>query len=347
MASNNRLTRTGKIIAVILLVAVSLCGSGIVPAIVPNAVPTANKRGNSNVFALASNNSAASAGTSYCDDGNGNLTTSGCTNSSGSVNSGNQFQIGQYATTGSTISGVSLTDCHGASNAVTFTGSTGAFGCNSISAGTTVSVAQPYVVIAGTNYLPWNMFQCTTLSTTSWASVNSTGGTLATTANGLVTLDAPASTFSWYTSPVLTAFTIITVADTHAQYLINNGATGNLPSTYAWDSANNVLWGLAPHTNSNTQLNFAQYQWNGSTGQTPNTASSQWVMEALRFNMPWKLWRLTINGGAKTITLSISIDGTTFKNVNTTGAQTNQPSFTKIAASADSGTLAIASVVTQ
>src|SRR5271166_1367594 len=57
--------------------------AGIIPAIIPAGVPTANKRGNSGVFQLASNTSAASAGVLYCDDGSGNLTTSGC--SSGGV----------------------------------------------------------------------------------------------------------------------------------------------------------------------------------------------------------------------------------------------------------------------
>jgi hypothetical protein len=347
MGSNSRLSRTGKIIAGILLVAVALCGSGIVPAIIPNAVPTANKRGNSNVFALASSNSAASAGTTYCDDGSGNLTTSGCTNSSGSVNAGTQFQMAQYPANGSTVGGVTLTDCHAASSAVTFTASSGVFGCNSISAGTTVTVAPPYIVISGTNYLPWNMFSCTLLSTASWVNINSTGGTLNTTANGLVTLDATAGNFVWWTSPVLTAFTQITVADTHGQYLINNGVTGNLTGTYAWDSANNLIWGLEQATNGTDQLFFSSYTWNGSTASTPAGAATQWQMIGLHFNFPWKQWKMTVNGGAKTISMAVSLDGgLTFKTVNTSGAQTSTPSFTKIVASANSGTLAIASVAT-
>jgi hypothetical protein len=52
--------------------------AGIIPAIIPAGAPTANKRGNSNVFALASNNTAGSTGQVPCDDGSGNLTYSGC-----------------------------------------------------------------------------------------------------------------------------------------------------------------------------------------------------------------------------------------------------------------------------
>jgi len=49
--------------------------AGIIPAIIPSAVPVANKRGNSTVFQLAVNNSAATAGAPFCDDGSGNATT--------------------------------------------------------------------------------------------------------------------------------------------------------------------------------------------------------------------------------------------------------------------------------
>lgn len=67
----------------LLLIAGVLMASGIGVLTLPNAVPTANKRGNSNVYQLASNNSAASAGTPFCDDGAGNTTTSGCSGGGG------------------------------------------------------------------------------------------------------------------------------------------------------------------------------------------------------------------------------------------------------------------------
>lgn len=54
-------------------------GASVIPAIIPQAVPTANKRGNGTVFALASSNTAGTAGQVACDDGSGNLTYSGCT----------------------------------------------------------------------------------------------------------------------------------------------------------------------------------------------------------------------------------------------------------------------------
>jgi hypothetical protein len=52
--------------------------AGIIQAFIPQVVPTANKRGNATVFQLAANTSTATAGTVFCDDGNGNVTTSGC-----------------------------------------------------------------------------------------------------------------------------------------------------------------------------------------------------------------------------------------------------------------------------
>jgi hypothetical protein len=52
----------------------------IIPAIVPQAVPTANRRGTSTVFALAGSSTPGSAGATVCDDGSGNYSTnvSGC-----------------------------------------------------------------------------------------------------------------------------------------------------------------------------------------------------------------------------------------------------------------------------
>ena len=67
--------------AIVLLIACFSPGiSGIIQAIIPQAVPTANKRGNSTAFQLASSSSSGSAGAPYCDDGSGNTTTSGCSN---------------------------------------------------------------------------------------------------------------------------------------------------------------------------------------------------------------------------------------------------------------------------
>ena len=52
--------------------------AGIIPAVIPQVVPIANKRGNATAFQLAGNTGTASAGTVFCDDGAGNTTTSGC-----------------------------------------------------------------------------------------------------------------------------------------------------------------------------------------------------------------------------------------------------------------------------
>lgn len=62
----------------LLVFAAVLFASGIVPGIVPQMVPVLNKRGNSTIFALAASSTPAAPGTGYCDDGSGNLTTSGC-----------------------------------------------------------------------------------------------------------------------------------------------------------------------------------------------------------------------------------------------------------------------------
>jgi len=56
----------------------------IIQAVIPQVVPTANKRGTGHVFALSTSNTAAAAGSTVCDDGNGNYNTgvSGCVSGS-------------------------------------------------------------------------------------------------------------------------------------------------------------------------------------------------------------------------------------------------------------------------
>lgn len=62
----------------------SLWGSGVIPAIIPQAVPTANKQGNSTKFQLAGTNSNTS-GNLLCNDANGNATDSACGGAAASV----------------------------------------------------------------------------------------------------------------------------------------------------------------------------------------------------------------------------------------------------------------------
>ncbi len=66
------------LLVLLLCIYASLVASGIAPALIPNSVNAVNKRGTSNVFQLAANNSAAAAGSEFCDDGSGNVTTVGC-----------------------------------------------------------------------------------------------------------------------------------------------------------------------------------------------------------------------------------------------------------------------------
>lgn len=75
----NLSSKTVLFVALLLIAVCSYVPAALVLEIVPAAnVPAANKRGNSSVFQLAVNNSAAAAGTPFCDDGSGNSTTSGC-----------------------------------------------------------------------------------------------------------------------------------------------------------------------------------------------------------------------------------------------------------------------------
>ena len=68
----------------LILAAVALWGSGIIPAIIPQSVPLANKQGNSTKFQLAGTNTGTAAAP-LCNDANGNTTTSGCTSFTGSL----------------------------------------------------------------------------------------------------------------------------------------------------------------------------------------------------------------------------------------------------------------------
>lgn len=97
--------RVLKAVLFALVCALILWASGIAPALIPSNVPAANKRGNSNVFQLASNNSAAAAGTVFCDDGNGN--TAPCAAGTTIDSSGNfSTPAGVFTGVGSGQSGV-------------------------------------------------------------------------------------------------------------------------------------------------------------------------------------------------------------------------------------------------
>jgi hypothetical protein len=72
--------------------------AGIIQAVIPQAVPTANKRGTGTIFARATSTTPASAGSTYCDDGSGNLVTSGCSGGGGGGAAGANL----FSTTNST-----------------------------------------------------------------------------------------------------------------------------------------------------------------------------------------------------------------------------------------------------
>jgi len=92
-----------------LLAAISFVSiqAGIIQAIIPQAVPTPNKRGNSSVFQLAADSTTAAAGTAFCDDGNGNTTTAGCNVASSSafsaITSGTNTKAGMVVGAGATL----------------------------------------------------------------------------------------------------------------------------------------------------------------------------------------------------------------------------------------------------
>ena len=97
-------------------IAIVLCGviltpsrtlASIIQAIIPQAVPTPNKRGTATVFQLATNTSAAVAGTPFCDDGSGNTTTSGCTGG-GTVPAGSSIFNATSSATATAASATSL-----------------------------------------------------------------------------------------------------------------------------------------------------------------------------------------------------------------------------------------------
>jgi hypothetical protein len=485
---------TALILAAILAGVISLppkTRAGILQAIVPGAVPTANKRGTSSIFGLAASTTPAAAGTLFCDDGTGALTVSSCngvsttgapffssTTQAGPNNTAAEtsligtvvgsktipansfdnskllevraqgffslptvadsltlkvkcgstvlgsasFTPGAGALTNGTfrlwllvtaigtgaggafntnglaeLTGTALiateskvlntsnvafdftTTCAmditaqwggaqvgelmtgtsaaawivgpGSTGAAGATGPTGATGANGATGatgagGTTVTVSSPYIVVGGTSYLGWNMYPVTTLSSSGWVVINSTGGSVSASASGLLMIDAPATTTSWWTSGTLTAFTIGEVMSRFDQYAVSNSNPGDQWGCYLWDSANNTLWGLVQHAGFYDQWDLVNWTWSGSTGSTPSGANFAYVIQMLHSQNPWSpVWKLTVNGGAKTITLTLSFDGgVTFKTAFTTSAQSNTPSFTKVVAMANSGTTSIASV---
>lgn len=83
---------------VVLVLAVSVASYGpaaIIQAVIPDVVPTANKRGTSSVFQLAGSATPNAVGTPFCDDGSGNAVAGNC---SPGVNSA-ALQYSQKTTT--------------------------------------------------------------------------------------------------------------------------------------------------------------------------------------------------------------------------------------------------------
>lgn len=194
---------SGIVVCGILAIAAFLQASGIVPAIVPSAVPSANRRGTltgcggSGCFQLASSASAGSSGAVYCDDGSGNLTTSGCT--ANAVTSTTPVTVNTNTTNDQQLMELSLSagylnslgrpfDFFGAGVYTTQTAQTPTLtfkiklctvsGCGSGTVVTLVSITSGATTAASTN-ISWN--------------VRSLGTTAATGATGNLEIHGPAA----------------------------------------------------------------------------------------------------------------------------------------------------------
>jgi len=118
--------------------------AGIIQAVIPQVVPTANKRGNGTVFQIAASSTSAAAGTLLCDDGSGNTTTSGC--STGGTTA--TITIANDASTGTTLN--KLAKLTGAPSTAIIAGASdtgGVVGVVTAGAGTTGNAT---IQIAGT-----------------------------------------------------------------------------------------------------------------------------------------------------------------------------------------------------
>jgi len=76
---NFKSSRWPLFVTALLLIAIcSYVPAGIIQAVIPQAAPTANKRGNSTVFQLAADNSSGTRGQLLCVDSNGNASVTNC-----------------------------------------------------------------------------------------------------------------------------------------------------------------------------------------------------------------------------------------------------------------------------
>lgn len=106
------------IACMVLSIAAFLQASNIVPAIVPSAVPAANRNGTltagggSGVFQLAAGTTPATAGVSLCDDGGGNATPVGCLGSG-------VFSQAASVTVGNSVAETSIISATGAKGTIT------------------------------------------------------------------------------------------------------------------------------------------------------------------------------------------------------------------------------------
>lgn len=238
--------------------------AGIIQAVIPQVVPTANKRGTATVFQLAANNSAASAGATFCDDGSGNVTTSGCNSGGGTVNGGTAGQFGYYASNGSTISGASGMTTHGvvlyegtSTPTTTGPGSTSGFVLTSNGSG-----SDPTFQAAG--------------SAGAFTLVQKQ------TASNSATLDFTSCLSSTYNVYEFDADEIIPATNTvEFQVLVStNGGSSWSNSTYTYDNVE--FAGDSASTAVASSTGTSSFQWGGGRGPGIGNAAGKSVTGALR-----------------------------------------------------------------
>lgn len=170
---------------------------------------------------------------------------------SGSVNSGTAFQIGQYATTGSAISGVSVTDCPDTGgNHLNRIAATGVWSCGT-SGSSAITFTPPYIADGGGNfYGPVFAMIKPTATTFAWRN-QGTGSIVATNGSVYINTGAGTSGYNWRIRETAAPATpyILTVAlrglpsengEAYAGLVLVDSGTGKLESFTIGENATRV-----------------------------------------------------------------------------------------------------------
>jgi hypothetical protein len=262
----------------------------------------------------------------------------------GQVNVGTQFQLGQYATAGATLSGVTVPSCEDTDgNHLNFTSGTGAFSCGtSGGGGSTITsgaiASRPAAGTAGAVYLPTDSFydslfdtgaawqyyvrgrQVTPPVNANFTWSNQGSSTITAQTNGAITMSVPAaatdSLHYYYIATPATPYTktfrfqttFYNVANIFSGVCFSESSSGKLICLYLGNGSNYAI-NVARWTNTTTFSANSLFGPNGLTGLSGSGAPIAFRLGDTGTNLTYEI---SGDNGGSWITLFTEARGSFF-----------------------------------